>query len=219
MRSRAEHNELVPRDQRHARPQARRPSEGQRIGAELLGTALLTFVAAGADIVEFVTGGAIGHAARYVAPALVVTAMIWSLSGISGAHINPAVTLAFVARRSFPGRRIVPYLAAQFAGAAVAALALRAIFGAAVEHGITKPAGFAPWQAFAIETILTFILVFTILATSEEKAVVGKNGALAVATGSSRFTTCCRPACAGRSTTDSCRKRSPTTAIRSTSSS
>ena len=154
--------------------------EGQRVGAEFFGTALLTFVAAGADIVEFVTGGAIGHSARYVAPALVVSAMIWSLSGVSGAHINPAVTLAFVARRSFPTHRIAPYLAAQFAGAAVAAVVLRWIFGGAVEHGITKPTAFAPWQALALETILTLILVYTILATSEEKAVVGKNGALAV---------------------------------------
>ncbi|HEV3087500.1 MAG TPA: aquaporin [Candidatus Elarobacter sp.] len=170
----------MPRDQGHAPSHANGTSEGRRIGAEFVGTALLTFVAAGADVVEFVTGGGIGHVARYVAPALVVTAMIWSLSGISGAHINPAVTLAFVARRSFPPGRVAPYLAAQFAGAVVAAFALRGIFGSAVEHGITKPTAFAPWQALVLETILTFILVYTILATSEEKAVVGKNGALAV---------------------------------------
>lgn len=170
----------MPSDRRHTQRQPTAPLAAQRVGAEFLGTALLTFVAAGADIVEFVTGGAIGHSARYVAPALLVSAMIWSLSGISGAHINPAVTLAFVARRSFPTERIVPYLAAQFAGAAAAAFGLRAIFGNAVEHGITKPSLFAPWQALALETILTFILIYTILATSEEKAVVGKNGALAV---------------------------------------
>lgn len=155
-------------------------SELQRIGAEFFGTALLTFVAAGADVVDFVTGGSIGHVARYVAPALVVTAMIWSLSAVSGAHINPAVTLAFFLHRSFPAARIPGYIGAQLAGAIVAALLLRAVFGPSVEHGITKPNGFAEWQGFAMETILTFILVYTILATAEEKAVVGKNVALAV---------------------------------------
>jgi aquaporin Z len=170
----------VPRDQGHAQGQRSEPSDWQRVGPEFFGTALLTFVAAGADVVEFASGGAIGHAGRYVAPALVVTAMIWSLSGISGAHINPAVTLAFFFRRCFPANRIAGYLGAQFAGATAAALLLRFIFGSAVDHGITKPTGFTDRQAFAVETILTFILVYTILATAEEKAVVGKNVALAV---------------------------------------
>jgi aquaporin Z len=102
------------------------------------------------------------------------------LSGVSGAHINPAVTLAFFFRRSFPGARIPGYVGAQFAGAVAAAVLLRVLFGPSVEHGITKPTGFAEWQGFAMETILTFILVYTILATAEEKAVVGKNGALAI---------------------------------------
>lgn len=168
------------RDAGRASSQSPEPSPTQRIGAEFLGTALLTFVAAGADIMEFVTGDAIGQVARYVAPALVVTAMIWSLSGISGAHINPAVTLAFLLRRCFPVQRIGGYLGAQFAGAIAAAFVLRAIFGASVEHGITKPTGFSAWQAFVSETILTFLLIFTILATAEAKAVVGKNVALAI---------------------------------------
>lgn len=170
----------MPRNQGHAEKRRPEPSEWQQFGAEFFGTGLLTFVAAGADIVEFVTGGSIGHVARYAAPALAVTAMIWSLSGISGAHINPAVTLAFFFRRSFPLALIPGYLGAQFAGAIAAALLLRAIFGTSVEHGITKPTGFADWQALAAETMLTLILVYTILATAEEKAVVGKNAALAV---------------------------------------
>jgi aquaporin Z len=170
----------VPREQEHPERQPPEPSEWQRIGAEFFGTGLLTFVAAGADVVEYVTHGSIGHVARYAAPALLVTALIWTLSGVSGAHINPAVTLAFFFRRSFPAARIPGYVGAQLAGAVAGALVLRLLFGASVEHGITKPAGFADWQGFVMETILTIILVYTILATAEEKAIVGKNVALAV---------------------------------------
>jgi glycerol uptake facilitator-like aquaporin len=75
------------RQDRQLRAKGPQPSRAQQIGAEFLGTALLTFVAAGADIVEHLTG-VVGHTGRYIAPALIVTAMIWSLSGISGAHIN-----------------------------------------------------------------------------------------------------------------------------------
>ena len=159
------------------------PGEGRRLGAELVGTFLLTFVAAGADILDHVTpAGTIGHVARYIAPSLMVMAMIYSLSAISGAHINPVVTLAFFARRCFPAHRLPGYLAAQFAGAVGAAFLLRALFGAAIEHGVTKPAmGFTSVQAVTMEAILTFVLVYTILATSEEEGTVGKNAGLAVA--------------------------------------
>ena len=159
------------------------PSEVQRIGAEFLGTFLLTFVAAGADVLDFLTPTqTIGHVARYVAPALMVMAMIWSLSAISGAHINPVVTLSFFLRRSFPARRLPGYWIAQFAGALLAAVALKLLFGAALEHGATKPTmGFTDVQGVVTEAILTFILVYTILATSEETGTVGKNGAIAVA--------------------------------------
>ncbi len=160
---------------------SRKPAEWQRAAAEFFGAFLLTAVAAGADIVDHISKGGIGHVARYTAPALLVMAMIWSVSAISGAHLNPVVTLAFIARRSFPAFRLAGYLAAQFAGAIAAAYVLRALFGAAVEHGITKPGpAFSDVQALASEILLTFILVFVILATAEEQAVVGKNAALAV---------------------------------------
>lgn len=161
---------------------ARPPAEWQRVLAEFAGTLLLTFVAAGADIIEALTQGGIGHAARYVAPALTVMAMIYTISAISGAHINPVVTLAFFARRCFPAHRLPGYLIAQFAGAAAGAALLYMLFGAAVEHGITKPSpGFTFAQGFAVEILLTLLLVYTILATSQEKAVVGKNAGFAVA--------------------------------------
>ena len=159
------------------------PSIVQRLSAEFVGTFLLTFVAAGADILDHVTPhGTIGHAARYVAPALMVMAMIYSLSAISGAHINPAVTLAFFARKCFPARRLAGYWAAQLMGACVAAALLRGIFGAAIDFGVTRPSlAFSATQGLVVEAILAFGLVYTILATSEEEGTVGKNAGLAVA--------------------------------------
>ncbi len=160
---------------------APKPAEWQRVAAEFVGTFLLTFVAAGADSVEYATNGLIGHVARYAAPGLLVMAMIWSLSAISGAHINPAVTLGFVARRCFPLYRIPGYVLAQFAGGIAGAALLYVILKYSVQHGVTKPsAPFTDIQALIAEVTLTFILVFTILATAEEEAVVGKNVALAV---------------------------------------
>ena len=159
------------------------PSEIQRMGAEFLGTFLLTFVAAGADILDHVTPPqTIGHVARSIAPALMVMAMIYSLSAISGAHINPVVTLAFFVRRCFPARRLAGYWLAQFAGAIAAAFVLLLLFGPALAQGATKPSlAFTDVQAAMLECILTFILVYTILATSEEAGTVGKNAGLAVA--------------------------------------
>lgn len=160
----------------------RAPAQAARLGAELLGTFLLTFVAAGADIVDAITAGTIGHVARYIAPALMVMGLIWSLAPISGAHFNPVVTLAFFIRRSFPARRLAGYWSAQFVGAAVAGLLLRVLFGSAIQHAVTHPTvPFTSVQAVIIEAVLSFALVYVILATSEEAATVGKNAALAVA--------------------------------------
>ena len=161
------------------RPPAK-PTELQRFGAELTGTFFLTLVAAGGDILDQRTG-AVGHTARYLAPGLLVTAMIWSLSGISGAHINPAVTFAFVLRRRFPFMRAVGYWVAQFAGAILAALALRGFFASDVAFGITHAgADVTPLGAMLWEALLTALLLLVILGTAEQEAVVGKNVALAV---------------------------------------
>ena len=158
-----------------------KPSEAQRLTAEFVGTFFLTFVAAGADVIEYTSGGQIGHTARYLAPGCLVAAMIWATSAVSGAHINPAVTLAFVARRSFPVGRAIGYWLVQFAGGIAAALVLRGYFGDAIAKGATRPGdGITAVAAFGWEAILTLLLVTIILGTSEEEAVVGKNAALAV---------------------------------------
>jgi aquaporin Z len=149
--------------------------------AETFGTFVLTFTAAGADIVDQLYPHGIGHVARYTAPGLAVMAMIWALSGVSGAHINPAVSVAFFLRRVFSGTLMFAYIFAQLFGAIVAAFVLRLIFMGDIALAITKPqAPFNNTQAFAVEVLLTAILAFTILGTADQKAVVGKNVALAV---------------------------------------
>jgi aquaporin Z len=158
-----------------------KPTETQRLAAEFVGTFFLTLVAAGADSIDWRSGGEIGHTARYLAPGLLVTALIWSFSAVSGAHINPAVTLAFVVRRSFPVVRAIGYWVVQCAAGIAAALVLRAFFDGVIAHGVTTPgAGVTTVAACAWEALLTFLLVLVILGTSEEEAVVGKNAALAV---------------------------------------
>lgn len=157
------------------------PTELQRLGAEFFGTFFLTLVAAGADIIDAGSGGEIGHTARYLAPGLLVAAMIWSISGISGAHINPAVTFTFVLRRCFPLARAFGYWIVQFVGAIAAAVVLRLFFGDLVAKGATHPGpSVNAWSAMSWEALLTGLLVFVILGTAEHEAVVGKNQALAV---------------------------------------
>jgi len=153
----------------------------RRWGAELLGTLLLVFVEAGANTVDGMTHGSIGHVARYLSDGLMVVALIYALEGVSGAHINPCVTLAFALRRDLGWRDAAGYWCAQLTGAALGAGLLLAFFGANVAYGVTQPgAGFSRLVAVAMETVLTFILIFVILSTVEEKAVVGKNGAIAI---------------------------------------
>ncbi|MEA2785242.1 MAG: aquaporin [Candidatus Eremiobacteraeota bacterium] len=164
-----------------AKGNPRPPALAQCLAAEATGTFVLTLVAAGADVLDAATQGGIGHPARYLAPGLVLIALIFSLSGISGAHINPAVTFAFVVRGVFPISRAFAYWGTQFAGAAAAGAALLVLFGPLARHGVSRMTlPLAPAAGAASEALLTAILVLVILGTSEQKAVVGKNAALAV---------------------------------------
>src|SRR3954471_7652293 len=111
------------------------PAWPRRIAVEVFGTFALVFVAVGADAMARVSDGAVSDAARAVAPGLVVAAMVLSLGDVSGAHFNPAVSLAFSLRRLFPARWLVPYWAAQLAGALLAALLVGWMFGDAIRAG------------------------------------------------------------------------------------
>ena len=130
--------------------------------AEFIGTFALVFAGTGAIVINDVSGGAISHVGVALTFGLVVLAMIYTLGDVSGAHLNPAVTFGFWLARRLPGRKILPYVTAQCAGAFAASLLLRVLFPASKLLGATQPAGNA-WQSFILEIVLTAILMFVIL--------------------------------------------------------
>ena len=138
--------------------------ELRRLLAELLGTFALILVAAGGDVIATISGGAVSPAARAVAPALLVMAMIYTLGSKSGAHFNPAVTLAFTLRRDFPWSRVQGYWGAQMVGVVFAAFLLRLLFGLAGHLGATLP-HYGTIEAIVMEVLLTFLLITVILGT------------------------------------------------------
>lgn len=155
--------------------------EWRRMFAELWGTFLLVLVAAGGGVVRDVSGGSLSLAMIVVAPGLMVMAIIYFMGAVSGAHLNPAVTLAFAVRRNFPWRRVPGYFASQLIGGLAAALFLRIMFGTAGILGATVPGpGIGSVKAMAMEAVLTAGLVNTILGTASGARNIGTNGALAV---------------------------------------
>src|SRR3954451_14810932 len=156
--------------------------EWRRLFSEFLGTFFLVLAGAGGAVVSAQSGGAIGRTAAVTAPALTVMAIILFMGAISGAHLNPAVSLGFAARGDFPWRRVPGYIVMQLAGASVACLVLWAIFGKVGSLGATEPgAGIDDWQAMLVELLLTFGLVSTILGTASRAQNVGPLSAIAVA--------------------------------------
>ena len=155
--------------------------EWRRLFSEILGTFLLVLAGAGAGVVDAVSGGEIGRTAAVVAPGLTVMAIILFMGGVSGAHLNPVVSIAFALRRDFPWRRCLGYVFAQIAGATLACAFLLAVFGDKGRLGATLPgAGIHDWQAMLIELALTAGLVSTILGTASTAQNVGAFSAIAV---------------------------------------
>jgi aquaporin Z len=156
-------------------------SEWRRLFAETWGTFLLVVVAAGASVIGAQSGGAISLPMKVVAPGMMVMAIIYFMGTVSGAHLNPAVTLAFAARQNFPWSRVPGYLAAQIVGGIAAVGLLRAMFGIQGSLGATMPgAGASDFTALAMEILLSAGLVSTILGTASGARNIGSNGALAV---------------------------------------
>jgi aquaporin Z len=146
----------------------------RKLAAEVLGTFALVFAGTGAIVINDVTGGAVSHVGIALTFGLVVLAMIYAVGDVSGAHLNPALTLGFFAARRFEGRWVAPYIASQCVGAVLASAALRLMFPANATLGATRPAGDA-LQSFVLELILTLLLMFVILsvsAGSKEKGVL-----------------------------------------------
>lgn len=146
--------------------------------AEFVGTLFLTTVATAAVVVGQ-QSSEITHADKVVAPGLLVMAMIYTVGNLSGAHFNPAVTLAFAARRDFPWTRVPAYWLVQFIGAVVGCGVTALLFGTGDHIGATLPhAGAFP--ALGTELLLTTILLLVILGSSKNHKITGSNAAIAV---------------------------------------
>lgn len=147
--------------------------------AEFLGTFFLVFAGTGAIVINQQSGGVIGHAGIALTFGLVVLAMIHTFGDISGAHLNPAVTLGFAAARRFPWREVPTYLAAQFAGAFSASGLLKFLFPAPGTLGATLPAGTVS-QSFILEIVLTAALMLVILNVSTGAKEKGITAGIAI---------------------------------------
>lgn len=155
--------------------------EWRRVFAETWGTFLLVLVAAGGGVVAAMSGGRVTLGMMVVAPGLMVMAIIYFMGAVSGAHLNPAVTLAFAVRRNFPWKRVPGYIVGQLIGGMGAAVFLRAMFGTVGALGATLPGrGVTNGKALAMEVVLTTGLVNTILGTASGARNIGTNAAVAV---------------------------------------
>jgi len=156
--------------------------EWRRLFAEVAGTFFLVLVGAGGGVVAAYSGGQIGRTAAVVAPALMVMAIILSLGAVSGAHLNPVVSVAFSLRGEFPWKRVPGYVLAQLAGAVLACLFLWGMFGKVGHLGATLPGPRVnDLHAMVMEAVLTFGLVGTILGTASGAQNVGPLSAVGVA--------------------------------------
>jgi aquaporin Z len=155
--------------------------EWRRLFSELLGTFFLVLAAAGGGMMGHAFPGVISHTDAVVAPALTVMAIILFMGKVSGAHLNPAVSIAFALRRDFPWGRVPGYIVVQLAGAALAALFLHAVINVSATFGSNYPAAsYSAGSAFWMEFILTLGLVSVILGTASGAQNVGLFGALGV---------------------------------------
>jgi aquaporin Z len=155
--------------------------EWRRLTSEVVGTFFLVLVAAGATMMAQAFPNTVGRAAAVSAPGLMVMAIILCMGKVSGAHLNPAVSIAFALRRDFPWRRVPGYIVAQLVGATLAVLFLRLVIDAPAAAGSNYPAADATaWRALLMEVVLTFGLVTVILGTASGAQNVGMFGALGV---------------------------------------
>ena len=143
--------------------------------AEAIGTFILVFTGTGAIVLNDISDGQLTPLGIGLVFGLVVMALVYALGDVSGAHINPAVTLGFWASGQFTAKQVAPFILSQCAGALLASLLLRALFGNHANMGATLPREGLVYQCLILEFILTFILMFVILNVAtgaKEKGVV-----------------------------------------------
>ena len=147
--------------------------------AELIGTFALVFCGTGAIVIDQQTNGQVGHIGVAITFGLIVTAMIYAFGDKSGAHLNPAVTIAFSLANLFSKKEILPYIVSQIVGAFTASVILKLLFPDNINLGATIPAG-SNLQSFILEIVLTFILMLVILFTSQGSKETGTMAGLAI---------------------------------------
>ncbi len=148
--------------------------------AELVGTFALVFCGTGAIVIDEATGGAVTHVGVAITFGLIVLAMIYALGDVSGAHLNPAVSIAFMVAKRSSAMQTLSYILFQLTGAFLASISLRLLFPASSDLGSTMPAG-SDMQSFTLETILTFFLMFVIMNVSSGAKEKGITAGIAVA--------------------------------------
>jgi aquaporin NIP len=151
----------------------------KKLAAEFIGTFALVFAGTGAIVIDETTGGAVTHVGVALTFGLIVLAMIYTVGDISGAHLNPAVSLGFFAAQRFPFREVIPYIASPCTGAVAASGVLRFLFPQNAILGATVPGGSAI-QSFVLEAVLTAILMFAILGVSTGAAEKGITAGIVV---------------------------------------
>ncbi|MER3464328.1 MAG: aquaporin [Chitinophagaceae bacterium] len=130
--------------------------------AEFTGTFTLVFCGTGAIVINDISGGAVTHVGVAITFGLIVMAMIYTFGDLSGAHINPAVTIAFAVHKTFPFKEVPPYIISQLLGGIAASIVLKLLFPASTNLGATIPSG-SSVQSFVLEFLLSFFLMLTIL--------------------------------------------------------
>jgi MIP family channel proteins len=160
--------------------EASRPNLARRALSEELAAFALVFAGCGAAVADARYGGVLGAVGVGLVFGLVIMAMVYATGHLSGAHVNPAVTLAFALTRHFPGRETAAYVAAQVAGAIAGALLLLAVWpDQPAELGATVPAVGAE-SALVYEAVLTALLMFVIMAVATDTRAVGAGAAIAI---------------------------------------